>query len=580
MPTTIFWPADVKHSGFCYGWTTPAICVAGVLKADSEQDAEAVLQALYHSVQWRYLATACQSEPAIIGACEFFVKEGERHLAIPVLKLRTPIDYTLIYYHRHHSHTLRFYSLDGLKLDVVNRPDETKRSAYLPSAQHDFTAPKTAYFTSSINEVIINQFNSAKTVEQALQTRHHRNRSHASPMTLYTVLGAVLLRPLVLVSAFLDLICNVPIAPSLSSLLLKDISATVQQIDIRAEQMDFFAAEVGTLRRRMSTPMHIYSARYTNFFNTVWLILNDITIGVALGSFICENYIVLSRMLISTVEGSLIDRVQWTLQWLDSWPAGLKLNTELSHFYSHTFIGLVTLWGGFLRQGAPYLPLIIYFIGTLSCGGVTLAISLFLDMLALLTAHIYLCYVLSGAVYQWMLKTAGSLWNLFRGKRYNVLRDRTDSWEYDLDQLLFGTILFTLVAFLFPTVLAYYALFALMRLCVLVLRASLETLLAFMNHFPLFALMLRVKDPWRLPGGIYFLLQEVSGTDHPLLIIKNQPLPLSNIFYQYIRLLSQLAKHYNPLRLLRCLFSGQYLAAIPRYSIRYNKIPVKRVNED
>ena len=46
------------------------------------------------------------------------------------------------------------------------------------------------------------------------------------------------------------------------------------------------------------------------------------------------------------------------------------------------------------------------------------------------------------------------------GKRYNVLRNRTDSWEYDLDQLLFGTILFTLLAFLFPTVLAYYALFA------------------------------------------------------------------------------------------------------------------------
>jgi phosphatidylinositol glycan class Q protein len=126
--------------------------------------------------------------------------------------------------------------------------------------------------------------------------------------------------------------------------------------------------------------------------------------------------------------------VQWALVWLDSWPAGLKLNTELSRFYSHTFIGLVIIWGGtyscqwayaisahvsrsigFLHQGAPYLPMIIYAIGALSCGGVTLAISLFLDMLALLTAHIYMCYVISGAVYQKMLKTAGSLWNLFRG---------------------------------------------------------------------------------------------------------------------------------------------------------------------
>jgi len=86
-------------------------------------------------------------------------------------------------------------------------------------------------------------------------------------------------------------------------------------------------------------------------------------------------------------------------------------------------------------------------------------------------------------------------------KRYNALRNRTDSWDYDVDQLLFGTILFTLVAFLFPTVLAYYALFAVLRLVVIFLYASMETLLAFMNHFPLFALVLRLKDPWRLPGS-------------------------------------------------------------------------------
>jgi phosphatidylinositol glycan class Q protein len=41
-----------------------------------------------------------------------------------------------------------------------------------------------------------------------------------------------------------------------------------------------------------------------------------------------------------------------------------------------------------------------------------------------------------------------------------VLRNRVEPTEYDLDQLLLGSILFTLVAFLFPTVLAYYLVFA------------------------------------------------------------------------------------------------------------------------
>ncbi|RDB21717.1 N-acetylglucosaminyl-phosphatidylinositol biosynthetic protein gpi1 [Hypsizygus marmoreus] len=573
MPTTIFWPSDVKHSGFCYGWTTPAICVAGVLQAESEQDAEQTLKTFCDSLQWRLLATSCGSEPIILGTCRFNQKNGGHSPTVPKLKLLDLVDYILIYYTRHHSNTLRFYSLDVLRLDATNRPDVAHGSAYLPSAQHDFTAPMAMHFHSGINHTAINQFNSAKTLEQAIQV-YHQTSTIEAPFTARLIShGASILRPLTSISDILTSICNVPILFSFSSPVLKDVSATVQQIDVRAEQIEFFATEVGSLRRRSSTPVELYSARYTNFFNAVWLILNDITIGVALGSFICENHVVLSRMLIQIVEGSLINWVQWALRWLDSWPAGLKLNTELSRFYSHSFIGLVTLWGAVLMRGAPYLPMVLYTIGSVSCGGVTLTISLFLDMLALLTAHIYVCYVISASVYQRMLKTAGSLWNLFRGKRYNVLRNRTDSWEYDIDQLLFGTILFTLLAFLFPTVLAYYSLFALMRLCVLIVQASLETLLALMNHFPLFALMFRVKDPWRLPGGIFFLRQNLRGSTDPVLVIKNQPVPLSSIFFQYIQLLSQLAKHYNPLRLLRCLFSGQYLAAIPRYSIRYNKIP-------
>jgi hypothetical protein len=64
------------------------------------------------------------------------------------------------------------------------------------------------------------------------------------------------------------------------------------------------------------------------------------------------------------------------------------------------------------------------------------------------------------------------------GKRYNVLRNRVDAWEYDMDQLLFGTILFTLLAFLSPTVIAYHFLFALVSaylLCLVNLCSYLAT---------------------------------------------------------------------------------------------------------
>lgn len=52
---------------------------------------------------------------------------------------------------------------------------------------------------------------------------------------------------------------------------------------------------------------------------------------------------------------------------------------------------------------------------------------------------------------------------LITGKRWNVLRQRTDSYAYDVDQLFLGTLLFTVSIFLLPTVAIYAALFAVVR---------------------------------------------------------------------------------------------------------------------
>ena len=52
------------------------------------------------------------------------------------------------------------------------------------------------------------------------------------------------------------------------------------------------------------------------------------------------------------------------------------------------------------------------------------------------------------------------------------------------------------------------------RLSLIVLYASGETLLAFMNHFPLFSLMLRIKDPQRLPGEFHIGVHKWSYSDY------------------------------------------------------------------
>jgi hypothetical protein len=95
------------------------------------------------------------------------------------------------------------------------------------------------------------------------------------------------------------------------------------------------------------------------------------------------------------------------------------------------------------------------------------------------------------------------------GRGRSRLEDTSASGsKIDLDQLLVGTILFTLLFFLLPTVVVFYLNFAVARMIIISMKAGFDTLLSCLNHFPLFALMLRLKDPRRLPGGIQFELRD------------------------------------------------------------------------
>ncbi|KAH0830403.1 N-acetylglucosaminyl transferase component-domain-containing protein [Lanmaoa asiatica] len=342
---------------------------------------------------------------------------------------------------------------------------------------------------------------------------------------------------------------------------LRRFSFAVRQTEGRATMLYQL-----TQRRHFQSNEHVAlsSFAYNRHYNSIWIILNDLIIGLAFRQFLCQNRDALNAMVADGLESTLAVRIQRVLLWLDSWPAGLKLNTELSRFYSHGFIGLITRWTKLLHHSLSLLPAISFVIETTSLLGMTMTLSLFLDLIGVLTAHLHACYFISSTIYRHVLLLICSLWNLFRGRRYNTLRNRTDPWDYDIDQLLLGTILFTLAAHLFPTILVYYTLFALMRLGVIILYASCETLLAFMNHFPLFALMLRSKDPQRLPGDTYL---QVNHTALGCTVtIESHPLPYAIVFAQYAGLWRRLARHYHPIRLGKRLLHGQSLDTFPQTS--------------
>ncbi|KAG9204711.1 phosphatidylinositol N-acetylglucosaminyltransferase subunit gpi1 [Epicoccum nigrum] len=377
---------------------------------------------------------------------------------------------------------------------------------------------------------------------------------------------------------------------------LKDISATAQQIDIRLQQFCYWPIQYLTLRKRKASWGSITNSHpeYIRFYNSLWLVANDVIMGIALGSFIIENSSLVAAQVDTIFSAWSIEGLRRMISWLTGWPppGGLKLNTELATFLGDLFLWVIEYWAGVMSLLRPQLPALIRIIGLSAFAGATMPISLFSDILSLLTLHIYSFYIASARIFHWQLTIIISLFHLFRGKKRNILRNRIDSCDYDLDQLLLGTILFTLQFFLLPTVFVFYLTFASTRVAVIALKAGLEIGLACLNHFPLFAVMLRIKDSRRLPGGIYFELHDARGDKThsaddldslptAYINLKSVPLSLTAMFHSYFELGTRIRKHYFSPSVFLSLASGQFVPPIHRrnlYSLQYSMLPAHRIS--
>ena len=127
---------------------------------------------------------------------------------------------------------------------------------------------------------------------------------------------------------------------------LKDISATAQQVEIRLQQFCFWPMQYVTLRKRKDDWMSITTshAEYIRFYNSLWLVANDVIIGIAVGSAIIDNNEWLAHHISIILGSYTVTSLQQTISWLMDWPAGLKLNNELAQFLGDLFLWVIDYW--------------------------------------------------------------------------------------------------------------------------------------------------------------------------------------------------------------------------------------------
>ncbi|KAI7534462.1 putative N-acetylglucosaminyltransferase subunit, partial [Hortaea werneckii] len=147
-------------------------------------------------------------------------------------------------------------------------------------------------------------------------------------------------------------------APFPNAAALKDISATAQQVDIRLQQFCYWPAQYLMLQKRRSDWESIsYShSEYIRFYNSLWLVANDVIIGIAIGSYILENSAHVAAFIDDLVDDYSIAGLQRMITWLENNPAGLKLNNELANFLGDLFLWVIDYWDNSVVQLRPLLP--------------------------------------------------------------------------------------------------------------------------------------------------------------------------------------------------------------------------------
>jgi phosphatidylinositol glycan class Q protein len=101
-----------------------------------------------------------------------------------------------------------------------------------------------------------------------------------------------------------------------------------------------------TLRKRKDDWESVTTSHpeYIRFYNSLWLVANDVIIGIALGSYIIENAGWVADSISDILSLYSVAALQRRIAWLMGYPAGLKLNNELAAFLGDLFLWVIDHW--------------------------------------------------------------------------------------------------------------------------------------------------------------------------------------------------------------------------------------------
>jgi hypothetical protein len=321
----------------------------------------------------------------------------------------------------------------------------------------------------------------------------------------------------------------------------REVSATISQFVLRyrvfTSWLDLYA------RQRDATNDNERNRIRMSLFSSVSIVVFDLVVGVCIAWLVMHHphaiFSPLDRAYVYLNHGML----QSVVSWLMGSPVGLQMNRNLVLFMGTITLTMVSYWDALISVFV--YPVVVsigieYVIAIVSMFGVSFLLSVLIDITSMMFFHVFFVYVGTTRLWSLTIQIISSLIHLFQGKKYNILKHRVDKHEFDIEQLILGTVFLAIVLFLTPTVFVFYASFVFLWLAVLLLQFALRAGISFFSFFPIYLWVRADSIPFRLAVTPRQQLGTTAGKDdHTTFENVSMPLPRSVLFGEFLKVLVQ-----------------------------------------
>ncbi|OVA00930.1 N-acetylglucosaminyl transferase component [Macleaya cordata] len=285
---------------------------------------------------------------------------------------------------------------------------------------------------------------------------------------------------------------------------------TWRNIHIRCCQLLYwpiFLRDSGMRYQSSAEYVHRATLRQHSMWSSVAV---DIFVGNIVGLALVLHIETACPWVLNLVRDITNDLLRSGCVWLMGVPAGFKLNTELAGIFGMISLNAIQIWSTlwfFLRF------LFKYFIKGIAVSGIVLGVTvpaaLTIDMIMLATLHVSTLHWLFSVLYSHQIQALTALWRLFRGRKWNPLRERFDSYNYTVKQHVVGSLLFTPLLLLLPTTSVFYIFFTILNTTTNLICIMIEVTVSILHATPYAKIVLWMVRRRRFPSGIWFEI--VSG---------------------------------------------------------------------